>query len=106
MSRNPILGIRAQPRAGASLIKPTGWDICILRQPSLGKTRLNVCKFRLSSMEQHTKDVLETEGPLLCQRRSTTTATNSYSGIKKPAWLHRHFGTQCRRKATPSRLFG
>src|SRR6476620_10881004 len=105
MWKNPISAIRPQPKAAAPLMKPPGRDIYILRQTCLGKTRLNVCKFLLSLMEQHTKDVLGAERPFLSQGRSTTTVTNSYSRIKKPAKLRRHFGTRFRRKITPLRSF-
>src|SRR4029079_19244631 len=105
MWRNPISATRPQPRAAALLTKPRERDIRMLRQTCLGKTRLNVCKFLLSLMEQHTKDVLGAERPFLSQGRSTTTVTNSYSRIKKPAKLRRHFGTRFRRKVTPSRSF-
>jgi hypothetical protein len=103
--RNPTSATRPQPRAAAPLMKPPGRDIRMLRQTCLGKTRLNVCKFLLSLMEQRTKDVLGAERLLLSQGRSTTTATNSYSRIKKPVKLRRHFGTRFRRKVTPSRSF-
>src|ERR1041384_2883535 len=102
---NPILAIRPQPRAAAPLMKPPGQDIFIWRQPCLGKAKLNVCKVLLSLMEQHTKDALGAERLLLFQRRSKTTATNSYSRIKKPEKLPRHFGTRFRRKATPLHSF-
>ena len=94
------LGVLAHPRAGVSLIKTPGRDMYLLRQLSSAKMRSSICKFRSSSTEQHTRDFLETEGPLSFQRRSTTPPTNSYSQIKKPVWLHRYFGTRYRRKVT------